>query len=433
MRVKIKVVLDKRVEYKDGQYNLSIRLNHKKETVYLPMVKLTEKQYETVFVKNHIGKNANDLREKMNQTLSRVENICAEMVEFNGKRFKKLFNDPEYPSKVSNTDYPKTLELKKLFQYYIDNNTHLKTNSKNHYSSTLSVLEKYDPGVTVYDITPQYLIKFEREKLKGGKCNLQGLGSYLRDLRRIINYFTKVVKIIPKEYHYPFTEGGYIIKNFRTKKRVLSEDEIRSIMELDEFESPYQEYARNIWLTLYYSNGINFVDLLRMKWDNIENGHIRITRKKTETTQKKVRLEIVIPLTQPLKDLINKVGDPLSPFVIGLMKNEDYSDSTITNRKNKIRQGINPELRKIGEKLNLPVPLTTQTARDCYASTLKRNGYSNDVISEQLGHLDPSSTSHYVDSLGLDRVTEINEGLVKKRAKDLTDKSSGNEPEPDKL
>ena len=429
MKVKIKVVLDKRVEYKDGQYNLSIRLNHKKETVYLPMVKLTEKQYETVFVKNHLGKNSNDLREKVNQTLSRVENICADMVEFNGKRFKKLFNDPEYPSKTSNTEYPKTLELKKLFDYYVENNKSLKANTKQHYNSTLSVLEKYDPGVSVYDITPQFLVKFEREKLKGGKCNLQGLGSYLRDLRRIINYFTKVVKIIPKEYDYPFTEGGYSIKNVRRKKRVLSEDEIRSIMELEEFESPYQEYARDIWLTLYYSNGINFVDLMRMRWDNIHENHIRIFRKKTETTQKKVRLEIVIPLTQPLKDLINKVGDPNSNFLIGQIK-ENYTDQSITNRKNKVRGYINPELRKIGKKLNLSVPLTTQTARDCYSNTLKINGYSNDVIGEQLGHSDPVSTTYYVDSLGLDRVTEINEGLVKKRTKVLPEHLSGNEVEP---
>ena len=159
---------------------------------------------------------------------------------------------------------------------------------------------------------------------------------------------------------------------------------------------------------------------MRMRWDNIHENHIRIFRKKTETTQKKVRLEIVIPLTQPLKELINKVGDPNSNFLIGQIK-ENYTDQSITNRKNKVRGYINPELRKIGEKLNLSVPLTMKTARDCYASTLKRNGYSNDVIGEQLGHSDPSSTSHYVDSLGLDRVTEINEGLVQKRVKGLLD------------
>jgi len=80
--------------------------------------------------------------------------------------------------------------------------------------------------------------------------------------------------------------------------------------------------------------------------------------------------------------------------------------------------------------LNLSVPLTTQTARDCYASTLKRNGYSNDVIGEQLGHSDLVSTTFYVDSLGLDRVTEINEGLVKKREKDEKDKLSVSDPNP---
>jgi len=49
---------------------------------------------------------------------------------------------------------------------------------------------------------------------------------------------------------------------------VLSEDEIQKVIDLEEFESPKEEYARNIWLTLFYSNGINPTDLLRMRWDS---------------------------------------------------------------------------------------------------------------------------------------------------------------------
>jgi hypothetical protein len=52
----------------------------------------------------------------------------------------------------------------------------------------------------------------------------------MRNLRTIINYFTHVVKIIPKEH----------------------------------------EFARDVWVMLYRFNGANFADLLRMKWSQIK-------------------------------------------------------------------------------------------------------------------------------------------------------------------
>ena len=417
MIVNIKRVLDKRVKYAGGEYNLSIRLNKKKETVYIPVVKITEADYETTFVKNHIGKNCITLREKVDEIRSRCEKICAQMGEFNAQRFKKHFHDDQYVPTEEKTEYPKTLELKKLFEYFIKNNTQLKTNTIKHLRTTQKIMDDYDQGVTVYDITPQYLQKFESMKINGGTCNLQGLGSYLRDLRRIINYFTKEIKIIPAHYVYPFGKGGYQIKEMRDKKMVLFEHEIRSVMELDEFDSEFQQYARDIWMTLYYANGVNFVDLLRMKWQNVGEGRITIIRKKTETTQKKLVQVITIPLIEPLKELINKIGDPTSPFVFGLMNKEVYKDTTITNRKNKLRDQINPELRMIGKKLNLRVPLTMKTARDCYASTLKRNGSNRDEIAEQLGHSDIVSSGYYVDSLGIDDSVRMNEKLVQRREK----------------
>ena len=151
-----------------------------------------------------------------------------------------------------------------------------------------------------------------------------------------------------------------------------------------------------------------------MKWSDIKGNHIAIFRKKTETTRKKVVQELTIPIIEPLKELINKVGNPLSPYLLGLLK-ENSNDITITNRKNKVRQYINPELRKIGEKLKLSVPLTMMSARDCYAATLKRNGCSIDAIADQLGHADIATTAHYVDSLGIEKSRSINEMLVMKK------------------
>ena len=151
-----------------------------------------------------------------------------------------------------------------------------------------------------------------------------------------------------------------------------------------------------------------------MRWDSFEDKHIPLTRTKTETIRVYDIQEIIIPLTEELKCYLNKVGDKTSPHVLGKLK-EGYSETSLLNRKNRFRQEINLELRKIGERLNLPVPLTMSTARDCYAMTLKRNGVPREHTSDSLGHSDIRTTSHYLDSLSIDESFAVNNNLLKRR------------------
>jgi site-specific recombinase XerD len=43
-----------------------------------------------------------------------------------------------------------------------------------------------------------------------------------------------------------------------------------------------------------------------------------------------------------------------------------------------------------------------KTVHDCYAATLKRAGYSKDVIVEMLGHAPVLVTDHYLGDLDMD-------------------------------
>jgi len=162
---------------------------------------------------------------------------------------------------------------------------------------------------------------------------------------------------------------------------------------------------------------------LKLRWASIEEKHIPLIRTKTETTRVYDVQEITIPLTPELKFYLNKVGDPTSPFVLGKL-HEGYTETSLLNRKNRFRQEINPELRKIGVKLNLSVPLIMSTARDCYAMTLKRNGVSREFTSDSLGHSDIKTTSHYLDSLSIDESFAVNNNLVKKKKKETAMKTN---------
>jgi hypothetical protein len=97
------------------------------------------------------------------------------------------------------------------------------------------------------------LRNFEKLKLIE-KLSPATISSYMIDLRRILNYYTKVKKIIPTYYEYPFGEGKYRIRKTRSYKQVLENDEIQVIAQLKEFDSPEEEYAPDIWLFCYRCN-----------------------------------------------------------------------------------------------------------------------------------------------------------------------------------
>lgn len=72
---------------------------------------------------------------------------------------------------------------------------------------------------------------------------------------------------------------------------------------------------------------------------------------------------------------------------------------------------INRNLSNIGNRLGISVPLMVKTARDSYATTLRRAGVSKDDIGEMLGHSNSTVTEHYLASIDMESTFEINKHL----------------------
>ena len=252
--------------------------------------------------------------------------------------------------------------------------------------------------------------KIERKRLQEG-VSISSINSNFRDLRTVINYFMKKKNVIPTGYFYPFGKGGYSICEYFPKKQVFTNDEISMIINLDEFESSDEEFARDIWELLYRCNGINFADLLRLRWDHRNGNCFVFFRKKTENTRKKMRQEIVVPINQKVENIISKVGDKNSPFLLGFLK-DGYTDENFDYMNRKVRKSVNTSLKQISKRLNLSITLQLKTARDSYATVLRRNGVSIDVISEMLSHSNTTVTKHYLDSLDTETVFMVNENLI---------------------
>ncbi len=301
---------------------------------------------------------------------------------------------------------PESLFLKDLFNDYSKNFEYLKYNSRIRYRTTGHVFESYKKGATIFDVTPDFLRNFEKMKLFE-KLSPATISSYMIDLRRILNYYTKVKKIIPIYFEYSFGEGKYQIRKPRSYKQVLENNEILAIAQLKEFDSPEEEYARDIWLFCYRCNGSNFMDMLRLRWENVQNKCIVYYRKKTETTQTINKRPVRVALNEVVQQSLNKLGKKDSPFVLGLLK-EGYSETTISNKSNKDRLIINRHLKSIEERLKLSATLRLSSARDCYATCLKRAVTPTQIICEQLVHSSVSVTENYLGTMNIEELVKIN-------------------------
>jgi integrase len=373
------------------------------DMIYLNFSKLTKAQYDHVFVKRAGDEDSIAFREKCEGFRTKCERTYNKVKPFNKARFRDLLKEEE-------KDTPKSLFLKDLFKDYYTTNENIKHSSKGRYRSSMNIFETFMKGATVYEVTPDYLRKFERWKISKGNSPAT-IASNITDLKRILNYYTKVKKVIPRDYEYPFSEIGYRIKNFIPNKSVLENDDIKSVVEMKNFDSPEQEYARDIWLLLYRCNGSNFVDLLRMRWSSINGKDIRFYRLKTETTRKKNVKQIIVPKTKGITELLDKIGDKNSPFVLGLLQ-EGYSEETLDNKSNKMRGELNVHLKTISTKLNLSLPLRINKARECYATTLRRAKKPIDKISEAMGHSSIAVTmNHYIGNMNNDEIFELNDAL----------------------
>jgi len=188
---------------------------------------------------------------------------------------------------------------------------------------TKNRFENFRAGASVGDVTVSFLRKFEKSEIDKENSRAT-IDHHMRNLRTIINYFIHYVKVIPKEYEYPFGPGGFTVSGYFPSTQVLKESEIQSIIDLKEFKSEEHKFARDVWVMLYRFNGAYFADLLRMKWSQINGNFIFFTRKKTESTRKNNKKPIIVPLTDKLKDSIDRIGDKNSPFLLAFPIHKYY-------------------------------------------------------------------------------------------------------------
>ena len=402
--VRFEITLDKRTQKKNGTFPLKLRVTDYNKVRFVSLkADYTEVQFESIFGKN-AKKSYAEYKVAAESVLHRAIEIEKTLKPFNYEVFRDLL--------FSNQDFKRRsgIYVGDLFDLVIKRKTNegcFKTATS--YKSSKSILLKFRPDVKIDEVTPEFLRQFESWYISRNEGKLtSSISIYLRPLRAIFNELISEGKLSKEVY--PFGRYRYVIPEVRNAKTTLKRDEIIKLLTCKNFENEDEEFARNLWVFQFYCNGVNLKDLIKIKWsDQIDQSFV-IRREKTKNTMRGNPQLVRIPITPKLQRILDQIGNRSSPYVLGFL-NKNPSESTILNKKSKVGKFINCNLIRLGERLGLSVKLTTQVARDAYATTLKKSGVSIEAIAEMLGQSSTAVTKHYLDSFDQEQIHEINNFL----------------------
>lgn len=217
------------------------------------------------------------------------------------------------------------------------------------------------------------------------------IGTRIRHLRAVFNMAIEY-HVIDKEC-YPFQSYKVSKVSQSPPKRSMTKVDIQKVLSY-KGKTDIEILAISLFTFSYYCAGINFIDMAMLKHSNITGGKLCYLRAKTKK-------QIVIPLHPMAINVIARYSDATvgnNSFIFPILSHFHQTEVQKVNRLHKVLAKVNGTLKEIGERIGLPIKLTTYVARHSYATVLKRAGVSTAIISESLGHSSEKITQTYLDS-----------------------------------
>ena len=267
-----------------------------------------------------------------------------------------------------------------------------KISTSNIEKETLKSVQRFmgKTEISFRDLSVDNIYKYQ-SFLNSNNNSQSTIGIRMRTLRAVFN---KAIKreIIPASM-YPFDKFKVSKIKESGKKEYLTESELELLKSAD-LESKHENIARDMFLLSFYGRGINFIDLMQLQKTDLYKGTITYRRRKTGVM---VSFKVNDFWEQKIVEYSAK---PESIYLFNIINNEQTNENYIENRKEKyLKKYINAPLKKVMTKLEIPKKITYYCARHSFATILKFNNISIDIIKEALGHKDIKSTMSYLNTL----------------------------------
>lgn len=374
-------IVDKRRRKNNGLYPVKIEVIYRRTQKYFPTGKdVSLEEWDGLWKRRRMSRKCMEIENSFHLIRNAVESL-AEKGMFSFQRLEA------YLGRGSGTiDEMIEKRMKELVSQG-------RINTFYRFRSTLRALGKFaGRDIRFEEITPGWLKKCENFWKKDGKGDTT-VNIYMKTLQNI--YRSAIEDGIVKESLYPFGKDAYRIPSGRPRTLALSKEQVESVNQW-KGESEV-EYWRDLWIFSYLCNGINFRDMLFLRYGNICDDEIIFIRSKTERAQGRVKT-IKVPLTRQMKIIMQRSGNGVSgspkAYIFRFAKGNETPKQIVALVRKAVAE-CNAAMKTLAEQIGIP-PFTTYAARHSFATVLLRSGADITFISECLGHASVKTTQSYL-------------------------------------
>lgn len=292
------------------------------------------------------------------------------------------------------------LPLLKRTLWDLENTLSLRT--LENYRSAISKVREFAGDnwqrLTVAAITRQWTDNFTRWLQQQHADKPQTVDFYLRTFRAVYRHALNLTESTANAQ--PF--GGPRPGGSFSAKRALKRDDMLKILspELREKLKPRQIEALDVLVFIFYSRGMAFKDVYRLRWSMISDGHIRYKRSKTGAL---IDVEVVPELEEIMRRYHRKDSPYVLPFLHESRKGntgKELSEKSALRRINRAVYNI------IGD-----VKLTTYVLRHTWATLMLEDGSQVEVISQCMGHSSIRTTQIYLSRISSRKIDKAVRGM----------------------
>lgn len=355
------VVLRKK-KRKDGEYPLAIRIIKDRKTsyIYLSMA-LEEADWDPI--KQKVKKShANSVRLN-NLIAQKLAEANDTFLELEAKKEKTTAASMKTKIKQQN----QTHGFFALAKEYLQN---LKKSGKyNRYSADVPRIKRFKEFVKASEIafeeiTPGLLNRFQAHLRSTRDINERTVVNHLVVIRTLYNQ--AIYNGMAERNNYPFGRGKIVIRFPETNKIGLTEDEVKELVKLELEVDSHEFHARNLWMFSFYLAGMRVSDVLRMKWENIEDGRVHYTMGKNA---KAGSLKLPAKAVEILDFYRTNYKNNHGLIFPHLSKLRDINDNfAVQKRINQMIQVIGSSLKDLGEQAGITKKLSMHIARHTFGN-----------------------------------------------------------------
>ena len=402
----VKIRLNKNRLLRDGTYPLVMQVicNRRKKQIatdyHLRAMEFETKKEEMIYVS---GINTRSTVKEVNKKLQKTKMGIIQLLNK-----LKMYNS-NYTIEDFIAVYKKSA-MKDDFSSYMQEQVEIKKSMKKDgtaraYQSTLNSLERFFAGKSfkIAEINSLLVGKYECYLITNG-ITPNSISFYMRNFRAVYNRMKRERGESIAEN--PFEDIHTSIA--KTNKRALKKEDIIKISNLDLHLNPSRQRAADIFMFSFHTMGMAFIDVMRLKKENLSKDSEILTYYRTKTNQL-----IKVPLNDYARNILARYGkddsDYLFPFVDPI-----YNEGKTFYKNYRSELGkTNYYLKLLGEELELSAPLTSYVARHSWASVANSTGASVSVISTGLGHTSIKTTEIYLKEIDLSQIKTLNECVTR--------------------